>query len=75
MSRLPPPIVSLGDVEGRFWPSSRGYDQRTGVYMLLGHVRCSWEHTLKNAHNRQTIKGCPWDSLNLKGVYPLNSNS
>eukprot|EP00975_Prorocentrum_lima_P070769 12934008-Prorocentrum_lima.AAC.1 len=75
MSRLPPPLVSSEDVRGCFQLSSGGYDQRTGVYMLLGHVGCSWEHTLKNVHNQQTFKGYSWDSLNRKGVYPLNSNS
>eukprot|EP00975_Prorocentrum_lima_P043371 9103872-Prorocentrum_lima.AAC.1 len=29
MSGLPPPAVLAGDVEGHFWPDSRGYDQRT----------------------------------------------
>eukprot|EP00975_Prorocentrum_lima_P026887 5655905-Prorocentrum_lima.AAC.1 len=53
MSMLPPPLASTEEVRSHFQLSSGGYDQRTGVYMLTGHVKCSWEHTLKNAHNQQ----------------------
>eukprot|EP00975_Prorocentrum_lima_P069347 12925843-Prorocentrum_lima.AAC.1 len=52
MSRLPPPIASLKDVRSYLQITSYGYDQRTGVYMLAGHVKCLWEETLKNAHNQ-----------------------
>eukprot|EP00975_Prorocentrum_lima_P004501 975498-Prorocentrum_lima.AAC.1 len=41
--------------------------------MLAGHVSCNWEHTLKNAHNREEFRGYSMGSLLLKGVYPLTS--
>eukprot|EP00975_Prorocentrum_lima_P026588 5591262-Prorocentrum_lima.AAC.1 len=61
MSMLPPP-----EVESYMPFSPYGYDQRTGVYMLAGHVKCNWEETLKNAHNQAEFKGYSMDSLLCK---------
>eukprot|EP00975_Prorocentrum_lima_P053339 11184653-Prorocentrum_lima.AAC.1 len=31
-------------------------DKRAGVYLLCGHLKCDWQHTLMNAQNRSNFK-------------------
>eukprot|EP00975_Prorocentrum_lima_P038314 8054480-Prorocentrum_lima.AAC.1 len=37
-----------------------------GVYLLRGHLKCDWQHTLMNAQNRSNFKSHTADSLSGK---------
>eukprot|EP00975_Prorocentrum_lima_P039409 8281712-Prorocentrum_lima.AAC.1 len=73
MAMLPPPITSMEDVRCCIYANPNGYDQRTSVHVIAGHVKCNWEQIFMSAHNREEFEDCFMDSLERKGVYPLNS--
>eukprot|EP00975_Prorocentrum_lima_P028332 5955174-Prorocentrum_lima.AAC.1 len=56
MLMLPPPTASVEAVRSYLQKNLGGCDQHAGVFLLAGHVKCSWEETLKNSYNQREFK-------------------